>query len=203
MGNITSGILNYLGWKDAESLEQVVGATSNIHSEALNDNVNTLINDADTDGDNFVTKAELEHYFDRLSNKIDSNSDGVVSKDELEKYVRLQLDLSNRELSRWKESYEVLYEEYEELKESLLKEETRVLEISNISNRVLKDYIEKEIIHTNSNIKMLPDIIERRAYLKLYKTLLKSIEKLSNKTALELLGHKISFAIQPIVKEDK
>ena len=36
----------------------------------------------------------------------------------------------------------------------------------------------------------------------IYKTLLKSIEKLSNKTALELLGHKISFAIQPIIKED-
>lgn len=202
MGSALSSIQYYLGWQDVESLEQVIGSTSNIHQDVTQDEVDNLLAVIDLNKDNYVTKVELQEYFDLLSSKIDQNNDGVVSKTELEGYVESKLKMSDKELEKWKHSYQVLFEEYETLKENLQMEEGRVLEVSNISNRVLKDYIQNEIIDTESNIKMLPDVIERRLYLKLYKTMLKSIEKLSEKTAFDILGHRISFAIQPIL-EDK
>lgn len=198
MGNTIS---HYLGWQDPESYSEVLGSTDNIHSENVNNQVNTLNTLLDADKDNFVTKAELKMYFEQLSSKIDANSDGIVSKEELEDYVENKLELSKEEVERWKNSYQVLFEEHEKLKESLLFEQGRVLEVSNISNQVLKKYIQEEIIETDGNIKMLPDMIERRLYLKLYRTMLKSIEKLSEKTSFDILGHKVSFAIQPIIEE--
>ena len=199
MGNITSSITYYLGWQDVESYSDVLAQTQVLHQDNLTNTTNNMYNNIDINQDQYVTKAEMEQYFKSLTDKLDQDKDGIVSKEELEDYVKEQISITQEEVEKWRSAYNTIFKEYEDLKESLRVEEGRVLEVSNISTRILKDYIQREIIEDKSNIRMLPDPIERRLYLKIYKTILKSLEKISDKTALDILGHRISFAIQPIV----
>lgn len=201
MGNISSlmdDAKDYMGWTPVLTPDEAIDQTSNIHNNLLEQNVSLIHHTADLNADNLVTKDEMREYFNSLSEKIDKNNDGMISKDEVEEYVKEQLILSRDETDKWKKEYERMYNKYQELEEKLRMEDARVLEVSTISNKRLKEYIQSEILDTDNNNTWIPDPIEMRAYLTLYKTFLKSIEKLSEKTAFEILNHKISFAIQPV-----
>ena len=48
-----------------------------------------------------------------------------------------------------------------------------------------------------ANLRLIPDPLEKKIYLAVYKTIMKSLEGLFNTTSIDLLNHKISFLIEP------
>ena len=204
MGNTVTIIKQYLGYEE-EILtpEQVTDSINNTKQNTLEEQIKSLQLQIDQDRDNKVTKDELRLYFDQITDQVDKNTDGVITHDELENYVNAQMDLSNKETEKWKNAYEKLHEKYDNLLDTLRLEETKVLDISQISTQALKDYVESEVIGTDANIKLIPDPLERRVYLTVYKTIMKSLEGLFNTTSVDIINHRISFAIQPIPMEER
>lgn len=207
MGNIITNITEYLGYnQDNLSSENKTHPTqptledqiTQTKQQTLEDQIRSLQNQIDQDRDDKVTKEELRKYFNELTDKIDSNNDGVITQNELENYVNQQLELSKSETEQWKEAYQKLNEEYENLLDRMREDQTKELEISLVSPQALKDYIESEVINTDANMRLIPDPLERRVYLTVYKTIMKSLEGLFNTTSVDVLNHRISFAIQPI-----
>ncbi len=199
MGNIYSEIKQYLGYEEPIlSPRQLIKTTNQINQKNLEGQIKTLQDQMDKDRDNIVTKDELNEYFKQLASKIDQNSDGVITHEELESYVEKQIKSSKDEIEKWKSSYQTLHTKYEQLLDQLRDEETRTIEVSQISSQALKDYIKSEIINTDANLGLVPDALEKKIYFTVYKTIMKSLEGLFNTTSIDLLNHKISFAIQPI-----
>jgi len=167
---------------------------------------NDIFNKLDKNNDNLVTKDELEDYFKSLSDKIDKNNDGVISKEELEDYLKTESDQKDIEIEKWRQ----LYEE-ERLKTELLEEENKRLRAyldfatgkdnlqnqSFISTIALKEYIKNNILKTDANLKYIPDLLEKKAYFSMYKTMLESLEQLCNTTYVNIMNHKISMIIEP------
>ena len=204
MGNIYSGIKQYLGYEEPIlSPKQLIKTTNQINQKNLEERIQSLQEQMDQDRDNIVTKDELNEYFKQLASKIDQNSDGVITHEELESYVEEQIKSSKDEIEKWKSSYQTLHAKYEQLLDQLRDEETRTIEVSQISSQALKDYIKSEIINTDANLGLVPDAIEKKIYLTVYKTIMKSLEGLFNTTSIDLLNHRISFAIQPISLEQR
>lgn len=204
MGTVYSGIKNYIyGEEEIESPNQMVTNTNEIHDKNLEEQIKTLQEQIDQDRDNSVTKDELKEYFEKLSSKIDQNSDGVITHDELKSYVETKLETSKEETELWKTAYENIHNKYEELLEQLRSEETRVIDVSQVSPQALKDYIKSEIINTDANMGLVPDALEKKIYLAVYKTIMKTLEGLFNTTSVDLLNHRISFAIQPVPPEER
>lgn len=204
MGNVYSGIKNYIyGEEKIETPDQMVLNTNEIREKNLEERIRSLQDQLDQDRDNSVTKDELKEYFEKLSSKIDQNSDGVITHDELESYVETQLESSQGEIEKWKTAYENLHDKYEQLLDQLRSEETRVIDVSQVSPQALKDYIKSEIINTDANMGLVPDALEKKIYLAVYKTIMNSLEGLFNTTSVDLLNHRISFAIQPVPPEER
>ena len=128
----------------------------------------------------------LEDRVKELERKIDQNGDGHISKEELNNYLGNQ----RVDIERWKTEYKVLEDKYNKL---LSNQGGR----NYVSVSVLKDYIE-EILKTDSNLKYIPDPLERRVYLTVMKTIMQSLETLFNTTTLEFLNHEITLNINPI-----
>jgi hypothetical protein len=145
--------------------------------------------------DNIVTKDELEKYISQLSYKIDKNSDEIVVQNK-------QLVESREEAKKWKNAYITLHTNYEKLLDDV-RSRSLIMEPSNISSEAIKDYIKTEIIDTDANIGLIPDILEKKIYLTVCKTIMKSLESMSNTTSINLLNHKISFYIRPINVESR
>jgi chromosome segregation ATPase len=204
MGNIYSDIKQYLGYEQPIlNPDQLLTQTQEIRTQILENQIKNLHEKIDKNKDNIVTKDELKDYFDTLSLKIDKNSDGVITKDELEAYVNRQLSQSKDEIEQWKNAYNNLNEKYETLLDQLRSEETRTIEVSQVSSQALKDYIKSEIIDSDANLKYVPDALERKVYLTVYKTIMKSLEGLFNTTSIDFLNHRVSFAIQPISLDER
>ncbi len=174
-----------------------------IYTNNLEDQMKSLQEQLDQNKDNQVTKEEFEEYLSSLSDRVDRNSDGIISKTEIEFYVSEQLQLSLEETKKWKNAYEKLQEDYDKLEDKLRSVQNgkpNEIKISKISTQALKDYIEEEIIRSDSNLKYVPDPIERKVYLTIYKTIMKTLERLFRSTSIDLINHKISFSIEPITK---
>ena len=177
---------------------------NNNNNKTIEDEIKSLKEQMDKDRNNQITKDELDQYFILLASAIDKNSDGKITKDELELYVTGKLGESNKEIEKWKQAYENLRDEYENLLDQIgnNNNNNKIVIDNGISTKGLKDYIEKEIMKSDANIKLIPDPLERKVYLTMYKTIMKSIEKLCNTTTIDLIGHQISFSIRPL-SEDK
>lgn len=184
---------------------------SNLFSSDIQTKVDLLEREMDKNKDNVVTKQELESYFNFLSDKIDNNNDGIISKSELKSYVSSQIGNKDAEIEKYKKMYEeeklkteIYQEEIDRLKTYLnfATGEDSVERQSYISNLAIKDYIQTNHIETDSNIKFLPDAIERKILFSSYKTSLESLEQLCNTTTLELMNHKIKLSIESSDKYD-
>lgn len=149
--------------------------------------------------DNTVTKEELSKY---LSGMADKNSDGVITRDELESYVQSQLNTkkeeAEKEIEKWKQAYDNLYEKYSELQRKYHDgDKPKDIEKCYVSIHALEQYIESEIINSDANLKYVPDALERKAYLAVYKTVMKSLEGLCNTTTIDLMNHELTFNLKP------
>jgi len=205
MGNTLNGIKYYMGYNQEQPILNPNELNTQIESDRalrLEAEIESLRQQIDQNKDQIVTKEELNSYFDILTNKIDNNDDGKISQSELEQYVQSQLNQSNQEVEKWKQAYELLHEKYEALEDRIRSEQAQEVKISQISNQALKDYIKSEIIETDANLKLIPDAAEKRIYLTLLKTIMKSLEGplegLFNTTSVDVLNHRISIAINPI-----
>lgn len=142
-----------------------------------------------------------------------------IIKEKVKKYVvkelkELKESETNKEseknkenIEEWKSKYLSLLSDYEILKMENKQREINTsnntntntnTNINSISITALKDYIENEILSTEANSKYIPDAIERRAYLTIYKTVLETFLQLSNNTNLTLLNHKIGIHLEPL-----
>ena len=147
-----------------------------------------------TSESNYVTKEDLSHFFQ----EIDKNKDNVITKDELDKYMKKY----SKDTKKWKQKYLNLLQDYEMLKQDSdaqnIEKTSRDNEhLSSISLLAVKDYVENEIMKTDANSKYIPDSIERKAYLSVYKTILEALCQLSNSTELTLLNHKLTLHLEP------
>ncbi len=208
MGNAYSEIANYLSGSDGSDGSELSDTNSDLASQ-----LKSLQTQIDQDRNNIVTKDELNDFFVQLANKIDKNSDGIISKDELETYVDTQLKASRDEVEVWKKSYETLHDKYDQLLDSYnnnsynnnnsYSDQQKPNLTSNISQQALKDYIKNEIINTDANLSLVPDVLEKKIYLAVYRTVMKTLESLFNTTTIDLMNHQIKFAIQPIPQEER
>lgn len=204
MGNVYGTIKYYLGFDDnILTPKELSDQASEIKADMVEEEIKILKKELDRNRDNIVTKDELNHYFEILASRIDKNKDNVITHDELEIYVSEQLEKSKQEIEKWKTAYKQIHNRYETLLDKLRDEETRTIEVSQISSQALKDYIKTEIIDTDTNLRLIPDPIEKKIYLTVYKTILKSLEGVFNTTSVDLLNHRVSFAIQPIPIEKR
>jgi len=190
MGNIYSQIIGY----EPQSPQTTENKNQPQELETRLQQLEQLL---DRDRNNIVTKDELHNYFSQLTDKIDKNSDGIITRSELEWYVNTQIKTGQEEVEKWKSSYETLHNNYEKLLDKLRSKEKIIAE-SNISSEALKEYIQTEIIDTDANLGLVPDILEKKIYLTVYKTIMKSLEGLFNTSSVDLLNHRISFSIYPI-----
>lgn len=71
-------------------------------------------------------------------------------------------------------------------------------EINEISINALEKFIENAILKTDNNLQYIPDVLEKKIYLTVCKTIMKSLEIMCNTTNIELMGHKITFNINPL-----
>jgi hypothetical protein len=195
MGNIYSQIIGY----EPQSPQTTENKNQPQELETRLQQLEQLL---DRDRNNIVTKDELHNYFSQLTDKIDKNSDGIITRSELEWYVNTQIKTGQEEVEKWKSSYETLHNNYEQLLDKLRSKE-KVIAESNISSEALKEYIQTEIIDTDANLGLVPDILEKKIYLTVYKTIMKSLEGLFNTSSVDLLNHRISFSIYPIPAEER
>lgn len=113
------------------------------------------------------------------------------------------LDLKIKEAlekhQNWEKRYQNLLLDYQIL-ESQVKARSvsnSVTKDSSISIPNLEKYIQEQILATDANSHYIPDPIERRVYLTIYKTVLETILQMSNTTSVNMFGHKITFQIEP------
>ena len=121
----------------------------------------------------YVTKEDLDKYVNHI---VDKNGDGVISRSELESYVKDQLESRDNETEKWKLAYADLKDQYD----ILLENSTVIKPVKSIgiSTESLKKYIEDEIISSDGNLKLVPDALERKIYLTVYKTVMTSLKGL-------------------------
>jgi len=175
--------------------------------------VEKIKTEIDENDDDLVTKEELRAYFEKLADKIDKNNDGIITNDELEQYVNNKLSDREKEVEKYKTMYdELLYnfqlleEKYKSLKANRNVKGKETERLSFVSTKALQEYIQKELIESDANITWIPDAVEKKAYLGIYKTAMEAVEKLANTTSIEILNHKLSFHIEPtdnfVVRDD-
>lgn len=199
MGNVYSYLMGNI-WGYQTDLDNI---HDNIHDNVRNNTLEKaeeLKTKLDIDGDRIITKNELDKYFELLSVKIDENSDGKIDKLELEKYVDEKLNFSKSEIEKWKTAYNKLEIEYNRLMDMIKRNEqhSNIEEHdSYISVNTIKKYIKEEVMDTDANLKYVPDPLEKKIYLIVYKTLMKTLENLFNTTGVDFIGHRISIKIVP------
>jgi chromosome segregation ATPase len=173
---------------------------SNNDMNNMNEKLQSLQNQIDKNKDNVVTQEEFRAYLICLAEKVDQNRDGIVSQHELKQYLDNQLAEKDKEIEKWKQAFEQLHEEYETKLDNLVKGDT-IIQDNRISIPSLKTYIKDEIINTNANLKYIPDALEKKIYLSVYTTVMKSIERLCQTTSIDMMNHRITFNIQPITNK--
>jgi len=201
MGIVVSTIKPYFGYTETNSNSRTK-LDDHTRTLLLEDKVKKLQKKLrQNEIGNYITREELNDYFKNMTNAIDHNLDEVVTKKELEIYVQTQLINSKEEIENWKKSYELLQDRYDKLLDSIKDDtviSTRDIE-SSISTQALKEYIEKEILEDpDANLRLIPDPLERKIYLTVYKTIMKSLEKVCNTTSIDLLNHRLTFNINRI-----
>ena len=66
-----------------------------------------------------------------------------------------------------------------------------------ISVKAIEDYIESEIIQSDSNLQFVPDSLERKVYLNVCKTIMYSLKTLFDSANINILNHTITFSVRP------
>ena len=79
------------------------------------------------------------------------------------------------------------------------KEEVYKSESSKVINEIVDRYLPDELV----NNPRIPDFIEKRLYQNVVKIIIGIIKDTSEHPSVELLGHKITFSMEPIVSRQE
>lgn len=69
-----------------------------------------------------------------------------------------------------------------------------------LSEKKINEYIENILKNPDTNISWLPDIVEKKIYKNIITLSLNVLETTIENSNIELLGHKINFVLDPIIK---
>ena len=136
----------------------------------------------------YVTHEELATHFKQLREGVEKY------KEKSEKYKDKYEDCKDK-YDRLMTDYLLLQEEFEN---QIVPRGIADNNISHISLTAIKDHVDQNILATDANSKWVPDALERKAYISIYKSVLESILQLSNTSSLTSMNHKITMNIQPI-----
>ena len=202
MTSLLNGIKYYLGYETTDILTPTQ-LNSDVN-EKLQAEIDDLRAQLDKNKDNIVTKDEFTQYINTLSNKIDTNNNNQIDHDEIREYINSQLEKTIDETEKWKQAYENLHDKYEILLDNIISDNPPEINESNISTKALKEYIQKEIIEdAEANLRLIPDKLERKIYLTVYKTIMKSVEGIFNTASVDVLNHRVTFNIQPVPEDER
>jgi hypothetical protein len=153
--------------------------------------------------------------------ELDKNKDGLVSKQEFERWSEQQLLRQQQSLELFKERFVLEYEanygikidklqnENESLKAINIELEKKLTETSEISlengdsgrplREISKERITKSVerlIQSETNIKWLPDFVERQLYRNIFNILIGLLDELVTTTSMEILGHTLTMHLE-------
>jgi chromosome segregation ATPase len=69
--------------------------------------------------------------------------------------------------------------------------------VSMLSKEQINIYVEEMLANEETNIKYLPDVVERQIYRNMFKLTLKMLNKIMNSVSFEMVNHKMSINMIP------
>lgn len=160
----------------------------------------------DINHDGIISKDEFEKW---------KNNDLITIKNTIknevkEEYVNKITELDNTIKDLHKEIVS-LKDENKELDE-LLKDKNHLIEklganiktdedvkqlIQMLSQEQINHYVEELLENEETNIRWLPDVVERKIYRNMFKLMIKLMNKVLNSMSFELVGHKLNINMIP------
>lgn len=70
--------------------------------------------------------------------------------------------------------------------------------VSEEQKKFIEQYAEKLLASSSVNLKMVPDVMEKKMYIVLLTIILSEMKESLEKTSIVILGHEITFSFKPI-----
>ena len=70
--------------------------------------------------------------------------------------------------------------------------------VSENQKKFIEEYAEKLLSSSSVNLKMVPDVMEKKMYIILLTIILSEMKESLEKTSIVILGHEITFSFKPI-----
>lgn len=83
---------------------------------------------------------------------------------------------------------------------SLTNLDTTALRIQSEKN--IDEYIQKILDNPSTNIKWMPDVVEKQIYKNIMRLVLNAMESTVETSKIQFLGHQLAFVMDPIIKSD-
>lgn len=171
---------------------------------------------------NYFSNEQVYQRLERLEN-LDLNKNGVISKEEFEIWKNTDLEnikenLKNDIRREYKLKVKELNKEIDSLKsinddlEKSLKDKNELIGklgenitdsddvkqlVDMLSKEQINKYVEDLLADENTNIKYLPDFVEKQIYRNIFKLSIKLINKIMNSTSFEIVNHKLHISMIP------
>jgi len=159
----------------------------------------------DKNHDGIITKKEFSDWQKKQTNKM-SEIEAKLEKEISNKYSKI-LTEKDSELANTKNKLEELTKQLNSLKtiNSGLEKQTVINEskteeinkLQELSKAKIDEFVEQLLADEKVNIGYLPDFVERQLYKNIFNLLIGLLNNILNTTNIGLLGHQLTFAIQP------
>jgi hypothetical protein len=168
------------------------------------------IQNIDKNNDNVVTKDELflwkkdqdirmVDFEQRIRESVKQEYiDKLTIRDSEIQSLKLQLDELEKQNTSLKSINESLNNKVDEKIINIKNEYTKKL--SEMSKTRINEYVQKILNDQNTNIKYLPDFVEKQIYYNVFTMLIKLMDHVFEKTSIDFLGHKIGLTCEPLNK---
>ena len=109
----------------------------------------------------------------------------------------IDLIYENKELRRENECLKRLLQETSSGSTPRERSEAKSLPtgVARISKMKIEEFVDNMLLRDATNIKYLPDFVEKKIYVNVFSMLLGLLEHLSETSSVEVLGHKIVFGL--------
>jgi len=173
---------------------------------------------------NLLTHPEEIRHLRSQVEELDKNKDGLISKEEFKEWSQQQSMNQQSNLESFRNKLQLEYESKYAAQLSELEKENESLKAINanlemklnqmhdvplnndnengngrplgeISKEKLNKTVER-LIKSETNIKWLPDFVERQIYRNIFNILLGALDELVSSTSLEILGHTLTMNLE-------
>jgi len=173
-----------------------------------------------------INNDQLKNLHERLEKieQIDLDGDGIISKNEFEKWrndiehkYEEKVDNLQNTLRNLHNEVDTLKNVNEELENTLLDKnaliqrlganietDSDVKELVNmLSKEQINMYVEELLANEETNIKYLPDVVERQLYRNVFRLAIKILNKIMSSMSFELINHKMNINMIPNIGVDE